>query len=501
MLREANTELLREANTELLREANTERRLSVKIHRAYRYELDPNGEQRTLLAKHAGAARFAYNWGLARWKEIYETTGKSTNAIELHRELNRLKKTDFPWMYEVSKWAPQEALRDLEKAFKNFFQARKEGRKVGYPKPRRKKDGQDRFRLDNSPGTIRLLLDGEDPRHPGKARHIVLPRIGAVRLKEKPIRKKRDGSTRAYLPQGRILHATVTREADRWFVSLTVEEEIPDPVPPKGPAAGADAGLLWFLVIAEVGGGIAKIEAPKPLKKYLKRLQRLMRKLSRRGERDPNGRLLERTKNYEKLRLKIARLHRKIRNIRMDFLHKLTTDLVRTYPVIAIEDLNVAGMLKNDRLARHIADVGWGTFRALLEAKAKLRGVRLVKVNRFEPSSKMCHACGHVLKVRPSGVTTELPLSVRDWTCPNCGAHHDRDENAAKNLLRSALAVGLNGPTASSAGSHACGDGLCGGTARPVYEHPVDEAGSNRMNVPLGYLSMGCGTGPWPKTR
>lgn len=460
----------------------------MKIHRAYRYELDPSVEQRILLAKHTGAARFAYNWGLARWKEIYEKEGRSTSAIELHRELNRLKKTAFPWMYEVSKWAPQEALRDLEKAFKNFFRGLQSGRKVGYPKFRRKHDRRDSFRLDGSSGTIRLLLGGEDRRHPGKARHIVLPRIGAVRLKEKPIRKKKDGTVRMYLPQGRILHATVSREADRWFVSLTVEEEIPDPVPLKGTAAGADAGLLWFLVIAEEGSGIAKIEAPKPLKKYLKRLQRLMRKLSRRGERDPNGRLHKRTKNYEKLRLKIARLHRKIRNIRMDFLHKLTTDLVRTYPVIAIEDLNVAGMLKNDRLARHIADVGWGTFRALLEAKAKLRGVRLVKVNRFEPSSKMCHACGHVL--------TELPLSVRAWTCPTCGAHHDRDENAAKNLLRSALAVGLNGPTASSAGSDACGDGLCGGTARPVYEHPVDEAGSNRMNVPLGYLSMSCGTVP-----
>lgn len=396
----------------------------MKIHRAYRYELDPNAQQRILLAKHAGAARFAYNWGLARWKEIYEKEGRSTSAIKLHRELNRLKKTAFPWMYEVSKWAPQEALRDLEKAFKNFFRGLKTGRKAGYPKPRRKKDGRDSFRLDNSSGTIRLLVDGADRRHPEKARHIVLPRIGAVRLKEKPICRKKSGAVRTYLPQGRILHATVSREADRWFVSVTVEEEMPDPTPPKGPSAGIDLGLTAFATKAEEGGGVIKIEAPKPLAKRLRLLQRRQRAHSRKEK----G-----SKNRQKSALRLARLYRKIRNFRLDFLHKLTTELVRTHPVIAIEDLNVAGMLKNDRLARHIADVGWSTFRALLEAKAKRWGVRLVKVSRYEPTSKTCHACGHVM--------SELPLSVRTWTCPKCSTHHDRDVNAAKNLLRFALTV------------------------------------------------------------
>ncbi|RKQ83500.1 RNA-guided endonuclease TnpB family protein, partial [Brockia lithotrophica] len=243
------------------------------------------------------------------------------------------------------------------------------------------------------------------------------------------------GRMRTYLPQGRILHATVSREADRWFVSLTVEEEIPDPISPNGSAAGIDAGLESFITLADETGSVQKIQAPKPLRRALKRLKKLQRKLSRRGVRDKTGRLIERTKNYEKARLELARLHRRIQNIRLDFLHKLTAELVRVHPVIAIEDLNVAGMLKNDRLARHIADVGWGTFRALLEAKAKLRGVRMVKVNRFAPTSKTCSVCGYVL--------SELPLSVRAWTCPVCGTRHDRDENAAKNLLKFALAVGL----------------------------------------------------------
>lgn len=414
----------------------------MKVYRAYRYELDPNAEQRILLAKHAGVARFAHNWGLARWKEIYETTGRSTNAIELHRELNRLKRTDFPWMYEVSKWVPQEALRDLERAFRNFFQARKAGRRVGYPKPRRKKDGRDRFRLDNSSGTIRLLLDGKDGRFPGKARHIVLPRIGAVRIKERPIRQK-GNRVKAYFPQGRILsvfaplgqssHATVSHEADRWFVSLTVEEDSQSPPPPQGPRAGIDVGLTSFLTIADEAGGVWQVEAPKPLGKLFRRLRRLQRRLSRRGVRDAQGRLQERTKNYEKARLKLARLHRRIRNIRLDFLHKLTTELVRTHPVIALEDLNVAGMLKSGPLGRHIADVGWGTFRALLEAKAKLRGVQVVRVGRFEPTSKRCSSCGHVLP--------GLPLSLRAWVCPACGTRHDRDANAAKNLLQFAPAL------------------------------------------------------------
>ena len=363
----------------------------MKINRAYRYELDPNREQQILLAKHAGVARFAYNWGLARRIELYQQTGKSTNAIEQHRELNRLKKTQFPWMYEVSKCAPQEALRDLDRAFRNFFRGRKGGRKVGFPRFK-KKGRNDSFRLT---GAIHV-----------RDRAVQLPRLGMIRLKEVPH------------VQGRILSATVSREADRWFVSLTVEEEIPDPAPVEGPACGIDVGLSHFATIVTEDGEVVKIEAPKPLEHYL----RILRRRQRRHSRKQKG-----SSNRKKSALRLARLHRRIRNIRRDFLHKLSTHLAKTKRVIVVEDLNVTGMLRNPQLARYIADAGWGEFRRMLEYKTQWYGSKLLVANRYYPSSKTCSVCGHVMD--------KMPLHIREWTCQICGTHHDRDANAAMNLL------------------------------------------------------------------
>lgn len=235
-----------------------------------------------------------------------------------------------------------------------------------------------------------------------------MPRLGCICLKE--ISKV----------TGHILSATVSREADRWFVSLTCEMEIPEPAPIAGEPVGIDMGLNHFAVMSD---GV-KIEAPKPLGKYLKRLKRLSKKHSRKQK----G-----SKNRRKSAMALARLHRRIRNIRRDFLHKLSTTLAKTKPEIVIEDLNVQGMMRNDRLARHIADVGWSEFRRMLGYKTLWYGSLLTQINRFYPSSKTCSECGHIME--------SLALSIREWDCPSCGTHHDRDENASKNLKKQARSI------------------------------------------------------------
>jgi putative transposase len=303
----------------------------MKINRAYRYELKPNVNQRILLAKHAGAARFAFNWGLNRRIILYEEEKKSTNAIEQHRLLNDLKGTEFPWLYEVSKCAPQEALRDLDRAFQNFFRGLKTGRQIGFPSFKKKGD-HDSFRLT---GVIKI-----------EEKKIQLPRLGIINLKERSKLK------------GKILSATVRREADRWFVSLTVEEEKEEPKPILGEAVGVDVGLKCF---AAFSNG-KKIFAPKPLARNLKRLKRASRKHSRK---------VLGSNNRKKSALLLSRLHRKNRNIRKDFLHKESTKLAKTKSVIIVEDLDIKKMLGNNRLSRQISDAGWGEFRRLLEYKTK----------------------------------------------------------------------------------------------------------------------------------
>jgi len=347
-------------------------------------ELDPNNVQRTALLKHAGVARFAYNWGLARRMEEYERTGKSSNAIELHRQLNALKKTDFPWMYEVSKAAPQEALRDLDRAYKNFFEGR-----AKYPKFRSRRRGIGSFRLT---GSIRVFNDS-----------IQLPRIGRVRLKEK-----------GYLPtEGvHILSATVSERAGHWFVSLQVEEEIEVPEN-VGSVAGVDVGISRLAMVSD--GTI--IENPKALARFERKRKRLQRSLSRK---------MKDSRNRADARLRLARCEFRIASIRMDAQHKATTMLARTKSVIGVESLNVAGLLKNHCLARQLADAGIGEFFRQLRYKTKWYGSNVVEADPFFPSTKKCSNCG--------AVKDGMPLSERIYKCGSCGFEADRDLNAAMNL-------------------------------------------------------------------
>lgn len=375
----------------------------MKVIRGYKTELDLNKKQITACLKHAGAARYAYNWGLRRYQEEYVAGRKTPNAISLHKELNALKKTDFPWMYEVSKCAPQEALRDLEKAFKRFFDnvKKKKPGKKGYPKFKSKKKGIGSFRLT---GVIHVY-----------EKYVQLPRLGKLRLKEA-----------GYIPTSgvKILSATVSEQAGRWFVSVQIEEERANPAPATGQGIGVDLGIK---TLATCSDG-RSIENPKALRSNLKKLARLGRKHSRK---------VKGSKNRKKAARRLARMHARIANIRKDALHQATSAIVaKTKPdserpaVIVIEDLNVSGMLKNRKLSRAIADVGLYEFRRQLEYKAHQAGSVINVVSRWYPSSKTCSACGWI--------DHDQTLSDRTFICQECGIVLDRDFNAALNLAASA---------------------------------------------------------------
>jgi putative transposase len=341
------------------------------VTRGYKTELDLNNEERTACLQHAGTARFAYNWGLARRQEVYKTTGKSVWAMALHKALNALKPTEFPWMYEVSKCAAQEALRDLDSAYRHFFRRcklKKAGQykgRLGYPRFKSKKRGIGGFTLT---GSIHVTQDT-----------IQLPRLGVLRLKE-----------HGYLPMNaHILAATVSEHAGRWLVSLQVVVEQPDPEPATGDILGVDVGVK---TLATCSDGTV-IENPHAYRKRLKRL----RLLSRRHSRKKKG-----SQNRGKAKRKLARQHAKIANVRKDALHKATSQLVaKTKPaaerpvVIVLERLNVKGLLKNHRLAQSLADASFYEFRRQLTYKAVQAGCTVVLADRFYPSTLLCSGCGH----------------------------------------------------------------------------------------------------------
>ena len=314
---------------------------------------------------------------------------KNPTAIDLHRELNRLKKTDYLWMYEVSKCSPQEALRDLDKAFKNFFEKR-----AGYPNFKSKKRGVGSFRLT---GSIYIFEN-----------KIQLPRLGVVRLKEKN-----------YLPQNvHILSATVSEKAERWFVSVQVDGEIETPTN-HGGTVGVDLACSDRLAMVSDG---TEIENPRALRRNERKKKRLQRELSRK---------IKGSSNRRKSRRKLQKIEMKTANIRKDAQHKATTILAKNKSVIGMEDLNVSGMLKNHCFAKSVSDAGMGEFYRQMEYKTQWYGSKLITVDRFYPSSKTCSRCGHIHK--------DLKLSDNVFVCPICNFTIDRDLNASVNLERFAV--------------------------------------------------------------
>lgn len=375
-------------------------------------ELKPNNKQATYFKKACGVARFAYNWALAEWQKQYqedkayrescEQSGLTVDGSQLNlpnegklrKQLNAIKRERFPFMMEVTKCAPQIAIQQLGDAYKRFFKGESK-----YPQFR-KKGERDRFGISNDRFKIQ--------KQKGKF-FIQIPRLGLVKMKE------------GLRFQGKIMSATISTRGERWFVSINVEllEEL-QPLPKTKQSIGLDLGITNLATLSDG----TKIQAPKPLKTQLKKLRRLNKSLSRKQK----G-----SNNRAKAKAKLSRLYYRISNIRKDFLHKLTTELVRKFDVICLEDLNVKGMMKNRRLSRAIQDLGFYELKRQLIYKANQFGKTVKSVERFFPSSKTCSCCGFKLE--------KLSLSVRKWTCEKCGVEQDRDINASINILNFANKV------------------------------------------------------------
>ena len=366
------------------------------ILRAFKTEISVTNKQNSLLMQSLGCARFTYNWALNIKKEAFDKKEKIPNAIELHRELNKLKKTDIPWMYNSSKSSPQNSLRDCDKAFQNFFTRCKKkvkGRK-GFPKFKSKKNDKQSFRLD---GAISV-----------ESGCIKLPRIGKLKLAE-----------RDYIPTDcKILSTTVSKKAGRWFVSVQVETPDREPTNAINDVIGVDLGIK---TLATCSDGTT-YENPKALKKNLNKLKLKQRQLSRKKK----G-----CKNYGKAKQKLAKLHNHISNIRKDCLHKITTKIVRENKTIVLEDLKVSNMMKNHCLAQAISDVGLFEFRRQVEYKAKWSNRKVIFADTFFASSKLCSCCGWK--------NESLTLTDRVFECKVCDNKMDRDFNASINLKNLAV--------------------------------------------------------------
>lgn len=346
---------------------------------SHKIQLKVKPSQVNKLISACGVARYTYNWALGMCKAYYEEFGKSLNLNELKKVWNQIKPE---WVYESPKDANQQPFTDLKNAFTKFFK-----KQAKHPKFK-KRGARDSFYLSND----KLVINDQN--------YVKIPRIGWFKLTEK------------LRFTGKIMSATISREADRWFISIAVELN-PEPEPKSGEATiGIDLGINTA-VVCSTG---ETFKAPKPLKRSLRKLKVLQRRLSKKQK----G-----SNNRAKARTKVAKLHRKIRNIRQDFLHKTTSFIISKAKKIIIEGLNVSGMLKNHCLARAIADIGFYEFRRQLEYKCLLNKVKLIIADQWFPSSQLCSCCGHQQK---------MSLNKRTYECLSCGMSLDRDLNAALNL-------------------------------------------------------------------
>ncbi|GHO73921.1 transposase [Ktedonobacter sp. SOSP1-85] len=415
---------------------------------AHKIRINPTPEQVEYLKRACGTRRFIYNWGREQWEKQYqaykveqetvpeaERTLTSPNAMSLKKQFNKIREQEYPWTYDVTKCVVEGAFDDLKKAYDNFFAGRAE-----YPRYKKKGKAHESFYLSNDkftvgshwmsiPGLGRFLLD---QRKIEKGRGKLLRKLGTVNLAEKlrfveegkapQPTKKRNQRKQVICGSVKMLGATVSCEAGHWYVSIQVEIKKQSPPTPTA-VVGVDVGIKQAAVVSDG----RRLENQKPLEHHLGKLGKLQRTLARKQKtKDPETGRTVFGKNYEKQRVKVAREHQKIANIRRDVQHKFTSELARTAGVIGIEDLHLLGMMANRKLARAVADAAMGQLLQFLKTKVATAGGDVFIASRWFPSTKRCSCCGHVKK--------RMPLKHRTYQCLVCKLILDRDLNAALNL-------------------------------------------------------------------
>jgi len=372
--------------------------------KAYKFRIYPTEEQEMFFAKSFGCVRKVYNLMLDDRMKNYEET-KNDSSIKMNFPTPAQYKEEFPFLKEVDSLALANAQLNLDKAYKNFFR----DKSVGFPRFKSKKNPVQSYTTNNQKGTVALIDN----------KFIKVPKLKSL-VKIKLHRQ----------PKGIIKSATISRHpSGNYHISLLCKEEIVE-LPKNDSSIGIDLGITDFAILSDG----QKIDNNKFTSKMEKKLKREQRKLSRRALlAKKKGVNLFEAKNYQKQKRKVARLHEKVMNQRNDFLNKLSTEIIKNHDIICIEDLNAKGMLRNHKLAKSISDVSWSSFVTKLQYKADWYGCEIIKVDKWFPSSQLCSDCGH-----QDGKKT---LEIREWTCPVCHAHHDRDINASINILIEGLRI------------------------------------------------------------